>query len=280
MGDVGEDMRAMREDQRDRKAQRKVANMRLVVEARDKYGVQLSLSPDGNAVLLRDRRAAPADFYPSTGRWRPTGQGTRKLQGGDFLGFLAWAFEDQVVRDGLVGRGVFDALDLATETAERSPCVKSKRAAVAWNPPTGGMFVPAAVGWNAPPGTMMCGENDQCREECRDRCVHAEARAILALEAPITVTSLRTSKLRSTAKDGTAPAPSRELDLLHLKVVDGIGWYSGPPSCPRCSGLIAESRRFARVWLLRLDERTGIPSMVSYEPEMFHRISVEEASKR
>lgn len=115
------------------------------------------------------------------------------------------------------------ALEIAIETARKSPCMKSKRGVVLWNP-RGGTW----TAYNSPPKPFKCEETDRCRRICGKVAVHAEARVLLQSHH------------------------TPDMQMLHVKVVDGEAVPSGPPSCWQCSRLIVESG-IRGVWLLHED---------------------------
>lgn len=128
----------------------------------------------------------------------------------------------------------YDALEVATRAAMKSPCSKSKRGVVVWGDAS--TFV--ASGFNGPPKPFVCTGSDECRRACREICVHAEMRAIME-------------------------SRNFHTDLLHVKVVADTAVPSGPPSCVACSKMILEAG-IVRVWLLH---ETGLRL---YSAEDFH----------
>lgn len=132
------------------------------------------------------------------------------------------------------------ALAAAVGTAMRSPCAKSKRGVVIFK----GTYVLAA-GYNHPPSPMRCDASPECYEACGKICVHAEVAALRCLSSC-----------------------AENLEMLHVKVIDGVAVPSGPPSCWQCSREILDSGQFSRVWLLH--ER----GLVAYTPLEFHEATL------
>jgi deoxycytidylate deaminase len=136
-------------------------------------------------------------------------------------------------------------IEAARLAALKSPCAKSKRGAallnreladmvfrVASHVPFDGLGVIAATGFNGPPEGLsspgaLCSGSDLCRRDCAKLCLHAEERAIRA----------------AGALDDVA-----DLELVHVKVVDGRVVPGGGPSCWQCSRLVAEVK-LRGVWL-------------------------------
>jgi deoxycytidylate deaminase len=143
---------------------------------------------------------------------------------------------------------------LAVDTANRSPCAKSKRGVVIYE---AGATVGAIYGnaFNGQPWPYECDGSDACKAACSRLCVHAEQRAIMAM--------LRPSEIELAMRRYISPPP--ELQLVHAKTVDGKLVPSREPSCDQCSKLILEAR-ISRVWLYEGD---GYWS--SYDAGSFHR---------
>lgn len=141
----------------------------------------------------------------------------------------------------------WQALREAVEIGARSPCAKSKRGVVVWAPHLG----VTAWGHNTPPRGFGCDGSDACRAACGKVCVHAEQAAILS---------------GLLAQNHVA-----QMEMLHVKVVDGEGVPGGPPSCPDCSKLIL-AVGIAGMWLY--EEREGGPQLVRYTAEEFHRTTL------
>lgn len=105
-----------------------------------------------------------------------------------------------------------------------SPCAKSKRSVVIFDPLT--LHV-AGVGFNSPPDPFTCDGSDACKRDCSKICVHAEQAAII-------------DALHETQLLG--------LELVHGKFVDGKLVAGGGPSCWQCSKLILQCE-LNGVWL-------------------------------
>lgn len=153
-------------------------------------------------------------------------------------------------------------IEAARQAALRSPCAKSKRGVVLFNPmllPNPAAISPlrgsvadaiATLGYNGPPPGFTCKNTMVCRGNCAEICVHAEQRAIMdALR--FSVSSIE------------------GLELVHIKAVAGPEpggggiVATGPPSCLQCSRIIADVNLRA-VWLWestdivgRTDQTTG-----------------------
>lgn len=131
----------------------------------------------------------------------------------------------------------------ARMAAARSPCQKSKRGAVLFNPITGIVSTPA---WNSRP-------DDKCDTRCQPlrgnglkpivlhqtpsrcsmMCVHAESRAVrFALEH---------ATRSQFVGDGDFTFDVRDMELLHVKIDDkGELVTSGGPSCWQCARELAD----------------------------------------
>jgi deoxycytidylate deaminase len=121
-------------------------------------------------------------------------------------------------------RQVYDeheALRLATKVGADSPCAKSKRGVVLFCR-TYGML---GAGCNHPPDGFECDGSDECHAACNRVCVHAEMDALAEFTK-----ELRDDFLRRADKKG-----DMRLEMLHVKVVDGVAVPSGEPSCWQCS---------------------------------------------
>jgi hypothetical protein len=119
---------------------------------------------------------------------------------------------------------VDDAMHLAAAASIKSPC-RSKRGCIAWT--TNREQWGAWIGWNQQPQGFSCDGSEACKRRCRHSAIHAEQAVIMA----------------------AGPERLRGAWMLHIKRVDGRIESSGPPSCPRCSGMILESG-VGRMWLL------------------------------
>lgn len=122
-----------------------------------------------------------------------------------------------------------EAAMAAVRVGAASPCAKSKRGVVIFD-----QTRVLALGNNHPPRGFACSGSEACRAACPKLCVHAEQAALAAL-GPV---------------DPTTGEPWANLDLLHVKVVDGLPVPSGPPSCWQCSRAILDHGGIIGVWLL------------------------------
>lgn len=155
-----------------------------------------------------------------------------------------------------------DALRDAVEIGKTSPCKKSKRGVVVFARGYGIM----AVGANHPPVLMRCDGSAECREHCRDLCVHAEADALLALGKGHLDSAWQhhTADYWGGKIDMSLP-PYRgsaiDLEVLHVKVEGDKAVPSGSPSCVRCSALLCDDQRIRTVWLLHEEGLRGYTRM-------------------
>lgn len=133
-----------------------------------------------------------------------------------------------------------DALAAAIEIAKVSPCAKSNRGVVIFHRRDGIL----ASGHNHPPSPFRCDGSGDCREFCNQLCVHAELAALHDLRFNLV-------------------SRVRDLEMLHVKVINGVAVPSGPPSCWQCSREILAAR-VCTMWLLH-DE-----GLRSYSSEEFH----------
>jgi len=134
------------------------------------------------------------------------------------------------------------ALERAVRMGAQSPCAKSKRGVVIWHPD---LFDILCANHNHPPRGFSCDGSATCRRSCGKICVHAEVAAIIDAKSGL---------------HGT--------HMLHVKVVDGEGVPSGPPSCTDCSKAILTAG-ITTMWLLHEDGLRG------YDAEEFHKLSLE-----
>ena len=135
------------------------------------------------------------------------------------------------------------AIEEARRAGAASPCCKSQRGVV--------VFAKNKVvssGTNHPPTGWSCLNNEECRESCSKICIHAEIDALKKYS-------------------GTKP-----VEVLHLKVENGIGVPSGPPSCVLCSKEMAEDDRVEGIWLWH---DTG---WKRYGREEFHQLTLENCN--
>lgn len=121
------------------------------------------------------------------------------------------------------------AIEAARASAVWSPCAKSKRGASLFCVAANGAEVLVAVGFNGQPEGFSCTGTEACRRDCAKLCVHAEQRAL--------------QQLGCDDRDGNAI-----VELVHVKVVDGLVVSGGPPSCWQCSRLVVEAG-IRGVWL-------------------------------
>jgi len=133
------------------------------------------------------------------------------------------------------------ALPRAVRMACQSPCAKSKRGVVIWNPE---LFDILCANHNHPPKGFVCDGSKECRGACGWHCVHAEMAALLDVKQGV-----------------------HGLHMLHVKVVDGDAVPSGPPSCTDCSKYILEAG-IETMWLLHEDGLRG------YSADEFHELSL------
>jgi hypothetical protein len=136
----------------------------------------------------------------------------------------------------------------AVIAARRSPCSKSKRGVVIFEPDHDDWQHPPVVmvasGFNGPPGLMHCDGSDACRRDCPKICMHAEERAILQID-------------RDTwERFGDGGFHMQHLDLVHVKVVDGKLVGGGGPSCWQCSRTVYDAL-LGGVWLYQTAESLG-----------------------
>ena len=141
-----------------------------------------------------------------------------------------------------------NALPVAVGVALDSTCAKSKRGVVLFSRAHGVL----SSGYNGPPAPFSCDGSDRCRVACGKICVHAEMRAILALDS-------HARKVH---------AKMNSLEMLHVKVdKDGYAVPSGPPSCWECSRHILEAG-ISYMWLLHED------GLRRYDAVEFHRLTL------
>lgn len=114
-----------------------------------------------------------------------------------------------------------DYVRILVEEAMKSPCVKSKRAALLVSPDFEGL-----IGRSNRPAVGDCDGSEECRRDCGRICLHAEQRALV-----------------------DAGWYANGSEVYHLKVVDGEGVPSDKPSCVECSKLMLLAG-VAGVWLL------------------------------
>ncbi len=111
-------------------------------------------------------------------------------------------------------------IDAAIQVANRSPCAKSKRGVVIFDPVSKLIF---GRGFNAMPFGVCTGA-PLCRAVCADRCIHAETGAI------------------AEALSSGNPAFVPRFQALHVKTVDGHLVESGGPSCIPCAQQVVRAK--------------------------------------
>ena len=135
------------------------------------------------------------------------------------------------------------ALQEAVKAATNSKC-KSQRGVVIWHK-TGGLLT---RGWNAPPHPFVCDGSEQCILNCAKTAVHAEQAALLGLlDLSNAVTYLGADNL----------------EMLHVKIVNGEPVFSEKPSCWQCSKLILQAG-IKSMWLFQKE------GLVEYTALDFH----------
>jgi hypothetical protein len=148
-------------------------------------------------------------------------------------------------------------IEAAWRAAMNSPCQKSKRGVVAFNPERhdelspvnerglmGGVrerHVIAGTGFNGPPRGFLCDGSPECRADCAKFCMHAESRAIRAAGILDDVDMLV---------------------LVHVKVANDRVVPGGPPSCWQCSREILDVG-LRGVWLYETATCTCPPEEVA-----------------
>lgn len=148
-------------------------------------------------------------------------------------------------------------VDLAVESANLSPCKKSKRGAVLYIP----YEVVYGTGFNKPPGNLVCTGDKQCKVRCGKWCSHAESQAIKDA-------ILHGACEQFCPKASPSKVDLSHYDLLHIKTVDGKPVPSGPPSCWQCAREVLETG-IEGVWLLHEEGWTY------YSGQEFHAKTME-----
>ncbi len=133
------------------------------------------------------------------------------------------------------------ALEEATKIACMSPC-KSKRGVIIWCRVKGIM----SIGYNAPPLPFVCTGDEACRAKCSKTALHAEQAALMRF----------------------AKRHTYDVEMLHVKVVDGKAVTSEKPSCWQCSKLILASE-VQYMWLYQKE------GLVRYTALDFHEKTLE-----
>lgn len=122
-----------------------------------------------------------------------------------------------------------NALAVAIDCANRSPCQKSKRGVAIFCRHNETVI---GCGHNHRPDQGgRCDGSEACRRDCGEVCVHADQHAILG---------------------ANWEHISGAVEIVHIKTVDGKPVASGGPSCVECSKLILASA-IDYVWLLESD---------------------------
>lgn len=146
------------------------------------------------------------------------------------------------------------AVESARRVALLSPCEKSKRGVVIFDRRP--IYIDGAPqivssGFNGQPRGFACSGSPSCRQHCAKLCLHAEQRAILA-------------GVRARRNFGFGVT---DLDLLHVKVVDGAVVPEGGPSCWQCSRLVVEVELRGR-FSSRNAARVRYPGRMSIERDL------------
>lgn len=147
-------------------------------------------------------------------------------------------------------------IEAARKAAMQSPCAKSKRGAAAMIVRNGGVEIRpiiGSLGWNGQPNGFTCSGSDACRRDCARLCMHAEQRAVMnAL--------------------GSWSWRVFDIEIVHVKVVDGQVVPGKGPCCEQCSRLVLDVG-MRGVWLYEHDGRvSGAPGLWRfYRAAEFHR---------
>lgn len=175
-------------------------------------------------------------------------------------------------------------VDHAVGAGRMSMCAKSKRGAAVFHRETHAVY---GLGFNGQPLPFECTGTEACRKACPKLCLHAEQ---LAIEDAL-------ADQRRVA-DGVR---MDELEVVHVKVVDGVLVGGGGPSCWQCSRTIVHYG-MRGIWLYELprvsDDNPGPietrayvaghtdPTWRFYSADEFHRetlraceLPVAEASR-
>lgn len=133
-------------------------------------------------------------------------------------------------------------VDFAVACGAMSPCAKSKRGVVIMR--ENGSVI--GHGFNHPPAGRGCTGDDACRTACGQLCVHAEMDALRSL-------------------DWRHAGP---LDVVHVKVVDGVLVPGGGPSCSSCARDMLDDGRVIAVWLFHTEGWRRYPIAEFYDLTM------------
>lgn len=144
-----------------------------------------------------------------------------------------------------------EAVAAAIDAARASTCAKDQRGAAFWHHNYGCLTAAS----NGPPVPFACDGSEACRSACGKLAVHAEVRAMLGY--------LRRA-------EGLAV---RDMQVLHIRVVNGEPVTSGPPSCITCSRDMLEAG-ISWVWLWRESGWTA------YGAAEFHALSLRHEKHR
>lgn len=154
-------------------------------------------------------------------------------------------------------------INMAVGIGGRSPCAKSKRGAVIYQPDYPDMIIGFAC--NSMPEPFTCSGSETCREACSKRCVHAEQRAIFSAAAPRAIFT----------GTGNPAGGIAGAHLVHAKVVNGELVAGGGPSCWQCSRMVLDVG-LGGVWLYE-DESTATRPAARwrfYDALRFHRLTL------
>lgn len=156
-------------------------------------------------------------------------------------------------------------IDKALEVAIWSPCAKSKRGVVVWDPVTGTI---RGDGFNGPPEGFTCPGREACRGTCSLRCVHAEMRALED------ATAYRATYTANFDRVGL-------FDLLHVELApDGGVVPCDGPRCAQCSKHIVDAGFVGGVWLyvntppLMREAHPQATMWLRYSVKAFHKFSL------
>lgn len=183
-------------------------------------------------------------------------------------------------------------IDACARAAAKSPCMKSKRGSVLFNPEeiegwaTGSgdyrettveQFI-VASGWNGPPPDFRCTRNSICRKACGQICVHAEERAIRAAGCLVDLEDLELVHI----KVQEFPIEMGPVELAHTQLMTlPEGRFApvatGTPSCTTCARTIADTA-IKGVWLWEMPGRYDddpAPAWRFYEPREFYERTMD-----
>ena len=169
------------------------------------------------------------------------------------------------------------AVDLAVAQASWSPCEKSKRGVVIYDP--NGAEAAIGIGTNGwPMGRGGCGADEACRARCGELAVHAETRAIQRACHFVGVHNYQTSHEVPEGK-WLPHFNLKFLHLVHVKVTNHDGRWEltvgKGPSCMACAAQIADVNLGA-VWLYE-DHPEG-PRWVQYRGQEFYDVTIKNTA--